>query len=361
MVIKEVAQHIEKKGFDVKKYRRAEEKELKKRVKFFSGRLYLEIGGKLYSDNHAARVLPGYDPDTKIGLLKKFSKKIDLVHCISSKMIWQGKMRGDSHVLYSDQLINDIKYLKSKGIESEAVFISRISESTKHATEAMKRKIEKEFGKNRIKVLFGYEIPRYPKDIKIILSNRGYGLQQYLFAKKEITSITAPGPGSGKMAFCMAQMFNDRKDGIRSGYAKIETFPVYNLPLNHPVNIAYEAATADIGDFNVIDRFHKAAYGITAVNYNRDVENFAILKKIIDGMTAESDPLRSYKSPTDMGISMIKIGIMNDRVVRKAAEAEIVRRYYSYKQGFKSGYVTKTTMKRMEKILKNAGLEKKVI
>lgn len=349
----------DEKGFDVKKYRRAEEKELKKRVKFFGGRLYLEIGGKLYEDGHAARVLPGYDHDTKTELLKKFSKHIDLVHCISSKMIWQGKIRGDSHVLYSDELIKDIKYLKSRGIETEAVFISRVSRSTRHAAEAMKRKIEGEFGKNGdIKILFGYEISRYPKNLKVILSDKGYGHEEYLNPKKPIIAITAPGPGSGKMAFCMAQMFHDRKYEIMSGFAKIETFPVYNLPLNHPVNIAYEAATADIGDYNVIDKYHKAAYGIDAVNYNRDVENFAILKRIIDGMTTEGDPLRSIKSPTDMGIGMIKIGITNDRIVRRAAEAEIIRRYYSYKKDFESGRVTKEVMERMENILKKARLWK---
>jgi len=349
-----------KKGFDTKKYIAAELGAIKKRARLFECRLYLEIGGKLYADNHAARVLPSYAPDTKVRLLKKLNEKIDIVHCISTKMIESGKMRGDSLLLYSDQLIKDIEDLESKGLESSTVFISRISESTRRLAEKMKRKIAKE--DNGLKILLGYEIADYPNNIKIILSDKGYGRQDYFDTKSRIVVITAPGPGSGKMAFCMAQMYKDRKHevgGIKSGYAKLETFPVWNLPLNHPVNIAYEAATADIGDYNVIDRFHKQAYGISAVNYNRDVKNFEILKKIIDAMTAENDPLRNYKSPTDMGIGMTKVGITNDRIVREAAKAEIIRRYNSYREGFAAGYVSKETLGRMEKILEKSGFSDK--
>lgn len=349
---------ILKKGFDTDKYIRAELKAIEKRAKLFDRRLYLEIGGKLCSDNHAARVLPGYAVDTKVRLLKKLQnklrRKLDIVHCISVKMIEQGKMRGDSLLLYSDQLIKDIKDLESKGLGSSAVFISRVSESTRAIAEKMKSKIAKE--DDGLKILLGYEIPNYPLDLKIILSDDGYGRQDYFDTKSRIVVITAPGPGSGKMAFCMAQMYRDRKHNIKSGYTKLETFPVWNLPLDHPVNIAYEAATADIGDYNVVDRFHKRAYGIAAINYNRDVDNFEILKKIIDAMTEEGDPLRTYKSPTDMGVSMTKAGIINDRVVRKAAKAEIVRRYDSYKQALEAGHESEITLERMLKILEKYGL-----
>lgn len=344
-------------GFDTKKYIRAELKAIRKRAKLFDRKLYIEVGGKFYSDNHAARVLPGYAPDTKVRLFKKFRRKIDIVHCISVKMIESGKMRGDSLLLYSDQLIQDIKDLAAKDLASSAVFISRLTKNTRRIAEKMKRRIVKE--DKGLKIIFGYEIPDYPLDLKIILSGKGYGRQDYFENNGNIIVVTAPGPSSGKMAFCMAQMYKDRKDRrreVKSGYAKLETFPVRNLPLTHPVNIAYEAATADIGDYNVIDRFHKQAYGVEAVNYNRDVDNFEILKKIIDAMTDKGDPLRNYKSPTDMGISMTKAGIVNDRIVREAAKAEIVRRYYSYKQAVEAGHESTVTLERMMKILKKSRL-----
>jgi uncharacterized protein (UPF0371 family) len=275
-------------------------------------------------------------------------------------MIESGKMRGDSLLLYSDQLVQDIKDLASKDLASSAVFISRLTKNTRHIAEKLKRRIEKEY--EGLKIIFGYEIPDYPLDLRIILSDKGYGRQDYFENDGNIIVVTAPGPSSGKMAFCMAQMYKDRKDRkdrkreVKSGYAKLETFPVWNLPLGHPVNIAYEAATADIGDYNVIDRFHKLAYGIAAVNYNRDVDNFGILKKIIDAMTDKGDPMRTYKSPTGMGIGMTKVGIVNDRMVREAARAEIIRRYHSYKKAVEAGHESTATLERMLKILKRAGL-----
>ncbi|MFH1623513.1 MAG: DUF1846 domain-containing protein, partial [Candidatus Aenigmatarchaeota archaeon] len=242
------------KGFSTAKYMRAEAAALRRRVRVFGGRLYLEIGGKFYNDGHASRVLPGYDPDTKVKLLKKFRGRLALVQCISSLMINQGKSRGDTRVLYSDQLVQDIRELRRKGMPTEAVFISRVTPGRRRVAEATRRKLRRIFGKNKIRIVFGYEIPDYPRDLGTILSDEGYGRQDHLAADRGITVVTAPGPGSGKMAFCMAQMYGDRMRGVRSGYAKVETFPVWNLPLNHPVNVAYEAATADIGDYNVIDR-----------------------------------------------------------------------------------------------------------
>jgi uncharacterized protein (UPF0371 family) len=355
-----------KRGFDNKKYLAAETKELKRRVKFFGGRLYLEIGGKFYHDNHAARVLPGYDPDSKVRMLAAMQKggktKVELVHCISSLMIFEGKRRGDSDKLYSDQLIDDVKMLSEKGLPTEAIFISRICDRTKSAADHMKARLEKEFGKRHgIRILIGHDLPNYPFDVEGILSDKGFGRQDYLHADEGITVVTAPGPGSGKMAFCMEQMYNDRMrlSPICSGYAKVETFPVWNMPLTHPVNIAYEAATADIGDYNVIDRFHKKAYGISAVNYNRDVDNFEILQKIILGMAKRDDPLRSIKSPTDMGIGMTKAGIVSDKVVREAAEAEIVRRTFQYAELFAQGKVSEDIVERMKRILAKAGLSER--
>jgi len=341
---------VPQKGFDERRYMRAESEALRKRVRMFHGRLYLEVGGKFYNDNHAARVLPGYDPDTKVRLLRKFGDRLQLVQCISALMINQGKFRGETRVLYSDQLVKDVRELRRRGMETEAVFISRVSPRTRRAADAMARRIAREFGRG-IKILRGYEIPDYPRDIKAILGDQGYIKEGYLQCRTGITAVTAPGPGSGKMAFCMAQMFDDRRRGVRSGYAKIETFPVWNLPLRHPVNVAYEAATADIGDYNVLDRRHKAAYGRAAVNYNRDAENFAVMKRIIDAMTAKNDPLRRYRSPTDMGIGCTKAGITDDRAVREAAETEVLRRYWDCIHAFESGRADAATMQRMESVL----------
>jgi len=340
------------KGFDERRYVRAESAALKKRIRFFGGRLYLEVGGKFYNDGHAARVLPGYDPDTKVRLLRKFKGRLQLVQCISALMINQGKARGETRVLYSDQLVEDIKILSKKGLGTEAVFISRVSGRTKRAADAMKRKLQRSFGRSGIKIIFGYEIPGYPRDLRTILSGRGYGRQAYLEDGDRLTVVTAPGPGSGKMAFCMAQMYADRQRGACSGYAKIETFPVWNLPLGHPVNVAYEAATADIGDYNVIDRLHMRAYGRTAVNYNRDVENFAIMQRIVHAMAAADDPMRRYRSPTDMGIGCTKAGIVADDIVRQSAEVEVLRRYWQCRHDYESGRAGAATMRRMERLLR---------
>lgn len=339
-------------GFDERRYVRAESAALRERIRFFGGRLYLEVGGKFHSDGHAARVLPGYDPDTKVRLLKKFESRVELVQCISALMLRQGKSRGDSKVLYSDQLVEDIRILARKGLGTEAVFISRVSPRTKREADAMARKLRAKFGKNKIKVILGYEIADYPRDLRTILSSRGYGRQAYLPDGDRLTVVTAPGPGSGKMAFCMAQMYADRLRGLRSGYAKIETFPVWNLPLAHPVNVAYEAATADIGDHNVLDRRHKAAYGVAAVNYNRDVENFAIMQRIVRAMSAADDPMRAYRSPTDMGIGCTKAGITADNAVRQSAEVEVLRRYWECRHASESGRADAATMGRMERILR---------
>ncbi|MBN2252166.1 MAG: DUF1846 family protein [Kosmotogaceae bacterium] len=349
---------MKEKGFDTSKYIKAEVEEIRRRSKMFHGRLYLEIGGKFYKDTHASRVLPGYKLDTKVRIIKKLRKEVDVVHCISAKMVKMHKMTGDSHVLYINLLMRNIKELQNRGLETDAVFVSRLKPSTKNIVSSIKKKLTKELGKgNKISVLRGYEIPGYPNDLKTIVSKKGYGRQDYIEIENPFVVITAPGPGSGKMAFALSQMYRDRQNGIKSGFTKIETFPVWNLPLNHPVNIAYEAATADIGDYNVIDRYHLRAYKKKAVNYNRDVDNYEILERIITAMTDNEDPLRKYKSPTDMGIGFTKKGIENDKVVRKAAEREIIRRYFRYLADYNAGREALTTVKRMERLLKKARLD----
>jgi len=341
---------IRKKGFDTKEYLAIQVKKILERVSLFD-KLYLEFGGKLYYDYHASRVLPGFAIDTKIQMLRKLGDKIEIVHCISARDIERRKIRRDFGLTYEDQTLKDIKDLRELGLEVSAVVINRFS--NEWTAKKFKQKLE-----NRgIRVFIHYEIPNYPIDLDFVVSEKGYGKQEYADTEKKIIVVTAPGPGSGKMSFCMAQIFQDRKRGIKSGFAKFETFPIWNLEFNHPVNVAYEAATADIGDYNIVDPFHKAAYGITAINYNRDVENFAIMKKIIEKMVDKKDALAKYKSPTDMGVNMAKEGIIDDDVVRETSTQEIIRRYFRYHREFIEGDTTHNTLERMNKIMKKVDVK----
>ena len=260
-------------GFDLKRYLGVQVKTILTRVSWFE-KLYLEFGGKLCYDNHASRVLPGFEVDTKVQMLHGLTE-IEIVHCISAKDIERRKIRSDFGLAYDDQIIKDINDLRDRGLTVSAVVITRFN------GEPSAKKFKQKLKNRGIRVFVHNEIPNYLKDVDFVVSDRGYGKQEYVHTEKKIVVVTAPGPGSGKMSFCMAQVYNDRKRGTHSGFAKFETFPIWNLPLNHPVNVAYEAATADIGDYNLEDPFHKDAYGITAINYNRDVENFAIMRKII--------------------------------------------------------------------------------
>lgn len=340
---------IRKIGFDTEKYLDVQVRKILDRVSLFD-KLYLEFGGKLRYDHHASRVLPGFEVDTKIKMLQQLGE-IDIIHCISAKDIERRKIRRDFGLTYDDQILQDINDLHEFGIEVSAVVINRFSDEP--SAIKFKQKLE-----NRgINVFVHYEIPNYLTDLDFVVSEKGYGRPDYIGTEKDIVVVTAPGPGSGKMSFCMAQIFQDRERGIESGFAKFETFPIWNLPIDHPVNIAYEAATADIGDYNMVDPFHKTAYGITAINYNRDVENFAIMKKIIDKMVDKDDPLAQYKSPTDMGVNMAKEGIIDDAVVREAAKQEIIRRYFRYNREFVEGDTTYDTLERMNKIMGKVGVE----
>lgn len=336
-------------GFDTKKYLAAQVKKILDRVSSFD-KLYLEFGGKLRYDHHASRVLPGFEIDTKVQMLKRLGD-IEIIHCINAKDIEGRKIRRDFGLTYEDQIIKDINDLRELGLDVSAVVINRF-EGEKSA-EKFKQKLKY----RGIRVFVHYEIPNYLKDVDLVVSDKGYGNQEYVKTEKKIIVVTAPGPGSGKMSFCMAQVYNDRKRGINSGFAKFETFPIWNLELNHPVNVAYEAATADLGDYNLVDPFHKEAYGIMAINYNRDVENFAIMKKIIEKMVGKDDPLAKYKSPTDAGVNMAKEGIVDDEVVREASKQEIIRRHFRYQREFVEGDTTSETLERMDKIMKKVGVK----
>ncbi|MDP2900848.1 MAG: DUF1846 family protein [Candidatus Bathyarchaeota archaeon] len=335
-------------GFDTDRYLEAQVAKIEQRVALFD-KLYLEFGGKLRWDNHASRVLPGYALDTKIQMLKRLGKQIEIVHCISAKDIEARKIRGDSRLPYEDQILKDINELAELGLPVSAVVINRFS------GEWSALKFKQRLENRGLRVFIGYEIPNYLSDLDKVLSDEGYGKPEYVPTEKRIVIVTAPGPGSGKMSFAMSQVYQDRKRGIASGFAKFETFPIWNIELNHPVNVAYEAATADIGDYNLVDPFHQAAYGVTAINYNRDVENFAILKRMIERMVGPDDPMTNYRSPTDMGVNMAKEGIIDDEACREAAKQEIVRRYFRYSRDFVEGSTGRDTLRRMDEIMAKVG------
>jgi uncharacterized protein (UPF0371 family) len=335
---------IRKKGFDTSQYLSAQIKRIMERVNHFD-KLYLEFGGKLRYDHHASRVLPDFALDTKVQMLKNLGDNVEIIHCISAKDIERRKIRRDFGLTYEDQILKDISDLKQLELDVTAVVISRYS--GEHTSDKFKQRLE-----NRdIRVFTTHEITHYITNPDRVVSEEGYGKFDYVDTEKKIVIVTAPGPGSGKMSFAMSQIYHDRREGIMSTFAKFETFPIWNLPVDHPVNIAYEAATADIGDYNCVDPFHKEAYGIKATNYNRDVENFSIIKKIIEKIAPAGDPLAEIRSPTDMGVNMAKEGIVDDSVVQQASMDEIVRRYYQYQRDFVEGNVTHETLERMDRIM----------
>ncbi len=344
-------------GFDTDKYLKVQSSEILNRVKKFDKRLYLEFGGKLCYDYHAARVLPGYGPDTKIKLFKKMSKDIQIIYCVSAKDIQRGKMRGDFGLPYDQQTLKDIGDLRDRGMEVSCVAI------TIYNGESLADRFKRYLKNLGIKVYVFTEIRGYPNDLDLVVSDKGYGNQPYIKIEKPLIVVTGAGGGSGKMFLCLSQMYHDHKKGIKSGFAKFETFPIWNLPINHPVNIAYEAATADLGDYVMVDPFHKKKYGITAINYNRDIENFELMKNILDRILGKESDI-SYNSPTDMGVNKAKVGIIDDKVCSEAAKQEIIRRYFRYKEEMMLGIESKETVKRVEKIMKKSGLkpeERKVV
>jgi len=328
-------------SFDTNKYLKEQTKKILERLSKFE-RLYFEFGGKLCYDLHAARVLPGYKPTAKIELLKKLGD-IEIIYCISAKDIERGRVRRDYGLTYDNQTLKDISDIKDFGLKVNSVIITR--HSGEHSSIKFKKKLEN-FG---MKVYIHKEIEGYPNNINKVL--KGYDNQPYTETKKKLIIVTGVGGNSGKMAFCLSQIYHERKKGIKTGFAKFETFPIWNLELKHPINVAYEAATADLLDVNMVDPFHKKAYGVSAVNYNRDVENFNILEKLMSKITGEKDPF-GYKSPTDMGANMAKSGIIDDKSCREAAKQEIIRRYFRYYREKVEGIEPQATLDRMEEIMK---------
>jgi len=334
-------------GFDNEKYLEEQSKYILERVNNFD-KLYLEFGGKLLSDFHAKRVLPGYDENVKIKLLQKLKDKLEVIICIYSGDIERNKIRDDFGLTYDMETLKLIDDLRAYGLDVNSVVITRYNDQP--ATNVFIKKLE-----NRgIKVYTHRATKGYPTDVDTIVSDEGYGKNPYIETTKPIVVVTAPGPGSGKLGTCLSQLYHEYKRGRVAGYSKFETFPVWNIPLKHPLNIAYEAATADLKDINMIDSFHLDAYNEVTVNYNRDIESFPILKRIIEKITGKES---IYKSPTDMGVNRIKWGIINDDVVREASKQEIIRRYFKISCEYKKGYADKEALERIHVIMEELELK----
>ena len=333
-------------GFDNDKYLQMQSEHILERIHSFGGKLYLEFGGKLFDDYHASRVLPGFAPDSKIRMLMKMKDQAEIVIVVSAVAIEQNKMRADLGITYDADAIRLIDAFTGIGLYVGSVVITQYT--AQPAADAFIKRLEN-LG---VRVFRHYPIPGYPTNAKLIVSEEGYGKNDYIETKRSLVVITAPGPGSGKMATCLSQLYHDSKRGIKSGYAKFETFPIWNLPLTHPVNIAYEAATADLNDVNMIDPFHLEAYGKTTVNYNRDVEIFPVLRLIFEGIYGTCP----YKSPTDMGVNMAGYCITDDEAVCEAAKMEIVRRYYDTLCKKCRGLADDSEVYKSELIMNRAGI-----
>ena len=305
-------------GFDNEKYQRIQSEHIRERISQFDGKLYLELGGKLFDDHHASRVLPGFQPDSKLRMFQKLSDSIEIVIVISAADIEKNKKRADLGITYDEDVLRLRNEFQNMGFMVGSVVVTHYNGQP--AAIAFRHRLERE----GISTYCHYLIEGYPHNVSLIASDEGFGKNDYVKTTRPLVIVTAPGPGSGKMAVCLSQLFNEHKRGVRAGYAKFETFPVWNLPLRHPVNIAYEAATADLNDVNMIDPFHLEAYGKTAVNYNRDIEIFPVLNALFEGIYG-SNP---YKSPTDMGVNRVGFCISDDEVCCQASKDEIVRRYY---------------------------------
>ncbi|MBW1703096.1 MAG: DUF1846 domain-containing protein [Deltaproteobacteria bacterium] len=334
--------------FDNERYIIEQTSEILERVKKYNNKLYLEFGGKLLFDYHASRVLPGYDPNVKMRLLQELRDKADILLCIYAGDIERKKIRADFGITYDSDALKLIDDLRGWGIDVLGVVITRFD--SQPAATLFKNQLER----RNIKVYPHRYTKGYPTDVELIVSDEGYGANEYIETEKPLVIVTGPGPGSGKLATCLSQVYHDYRRGKISGYAKFETFPVWNLSLRHPINIAYEAATADIGDFNLIDPFHLEAYDKKAVNYNRDVEVFPVLKRILEKITGD-EPF--YKSPTDMGVNRAGFAITDDDAAREAAKQEVIRRYFRYRCEYVMGFTDKETVQRVELFIKDFGLE----
>ena len=328
-------------GFDNNKYVKIQSAKIKERFKMFD-KLYLEVGGKLFSDNHAARVLPGFKPDAKINMFLNLKKDLEIIFCISANDIERNKIRSEFGITYDLEMLNIINNAKRLGFSVNSVVI------TLYKNQPSVDKFIKRLERQNIKSYIHTYTKGYPTDVETIVSEEGYGANSYIETTKKLILVNAPGPGSGKLATCLSQLYHEHKRGINAGYAKFETFPVWNLPLKHPVNIAYEAATADLKDINMIDPFHLEKYNINAINYNRDVETFPILKNILHHITGKD----IYFSPTDMGVNMVGFCIKNNAIIENAAKKEVVRRYFNELCNYKQGISDLETVQKI-KILMN--------
>jgi len=339
---------INKIGFDNEKYLKQQSSAILERVKKFNDKLYLEFGGKIIFDYHASRVLPGFDPNVKMRLLQKLSDKADIILCIYAGDIERRKLRADFGITYDVDAMKLIDDLKEWGIQIRAVVITRFENQP--AAKIFKNKLER----RHIKVYTHGKMKGYPADVDVIVGDDGFGKNKYIETENPLVIVTAPGPGSGKLSTCLSQLYHDYKRGIKSGYAKFETFPIWNIPLKHPANVAYEAATADIRDFNLVDPFHLEAYNKTAINYNRDVEIFPVLKRMLEKITGDESP---YSSPTDMGVNCAGFGIIDDDVIREAARQEVIRRFFSYSYEYALGFADKETVERTELLMEELGVK----
>lgn len=334
-------------GFDNQKYLDEQTAAILERVSRFSNKLYLEFGGKLLFDYHASRVLPGFDPNVKMRLLQKLKDKADIILCIFAGDIERKKVRADFGITYDADAMKLIDDLREWGLDVTAVVITRFEEQP--SARLFKTKLER----RGIRVYTHSRTAGYPGNVDVIVSDEGYGANPYIETTKPLVVVTGPGPGSGKLATCLSQLYHEHKRGVNAGYAKFETFPIWSLPLKHPVNVAYEAATADLEDLNQIDPFHLEAYGKTTVNYNRDVEVFPVVRKILERIMGET----IYRSPTDMGVNRAGFGIADDQACRDASCQEVIRRYYRYMCEYATGLADQRTVERAERVMNDLNVQ----
>ena len=335
-----------KTGFDNQQYLNTQSAHIKERIAQFGGKLYLEFGGKLFDDHHASRVLPGFQPDSKIRMLSQLKDDAEVVIVINAGDIEKNKVRGDLGITYDVDVLRLIDAFRDYGLFVGSVVLTRFD--GQESALAYQKKLEA-LG---IRVYRHYSIPGYPSNVPLIISDEGFGKNEYIRTTRPLVVVTAPGPGSGKMAVCLSQLYQEHKHGVNAGYAKFETFPIWNIPLNHPVNLAYEAATADLNDINMIDPFHLEAYGVTTVNYNRDVEVFPVLNAMFNRIYGSSP----YKSPTDMGVNMAGNCIVDDAAVSEASKQEIIRRYYKAMVELRKGSGSQDIVDKEQLLMEKAGI-----
>ena len=334
-------------AFDNDKYLQTQSEHIRQRIDQFGGKLYLEFGGKLYDDNHASRVLPGFQPDSKLKMLIQLKDQVEMVIAINAADIEKNKVRGDLGITYDRDVIRLIGIFRDFGLYVSSVVLTRFNEQA--AAKAFQSRLE---GMG-VKVYHHYAIEGYPSNTSYVVSDDGFGRNEYIETTRELVVVTGPGPGSGKLATCLSQLYHEHKLGLKAGYAKFETFPVWNLPLNHPVNLAYEAATADLSDVNMLDPFHLEAYGQTTVNYNRDVEAFPVLVAMFEKLLGQCP----YKSPTDMGVNMVGNCIVDDEAAKEASRQEIIRRYYAILCEQKQGKISDDVVMKLELLMRKAGVD----